>query len=210
MAQAFHGERAAWGWWRMCESYGCAIRSYAFAARSGKIKRDQLDPALLARCEDEIIAAAQDQLRRSEDSAYATSFPEETKRTLSAGWYFSGDAAFDLAVACQLDYPILNDPRPKFVAAILGNLNYEAGCNPVNVCYLTGLGWKRPREIVDQYAENQRRILPPSGIPIGNIQGGFSWLDKYKNELGGLSFPLDGDPCFALSRFMIVGVTALT
>ena len=107
------------------------------------------------RCEDEIIAAAQDQIRRSEDSAYGTSFPEETKRSRSAGWYFSGDAAFDLAVACQLDYPILNDPRPKFLEAMLGNLNYEAGCNPVNVSYLTGLGWKRPREIVDQYAQNQ-------------------------------------------------------
>ncbi|HZQ45674.1 MAG TPA: glycoside hydrolase family 9 protein, partial [Verrucomicrobiae bacterium] len=166
------GNTRRWGWWRLYEAYGCAIRSYAFAARSGKIKRDQLDPVLLARCEDEIIAAARDQLRRSEDSAYATSFPEETKRSLGAGWYFSGDAAFDLAVACQLDYPVLNDPRPKFLGAILGNLNYEAGCNPVNVSFVAGLGWKRPRELVDQYAENQRRILPPSGIPIGNIQAG--------------------------------------
>ena len=146
------GETRRWGWWRMYEAYGCAIRSYAFAATAGKIKRGTTRPALLGRCEDEIIAAAQDQLRRSDDSAYATSFPEETKRSRSAGWYFSGDAAFDLAVACQLDYPIMNDPRPKFLEAILGNLNYEAGCNPVNVCYLTGLGWKRQREIVDQYA----------------------------------------------------------
>ncbi len=187
------GETRRWGWWRMYEAYGCAIRSYAFAARTGRLKPNQLDSALLGRCEDEIIAAGQDQLRRSEDSAYATSFPEETKRTLGAGWYFSGDGAFDLAVACQLDYPIFNDPRPKFLAAILGNLNYEAGCNPVNVCYLTGLGWKRPREIVYQYAENQRRVLPPSGIPVGNIQAGFGWLDNYQKELGELSFPPDGD-----------------
>ena len=159
------GETRRWGWWRLYEAYGCAIRSYALAAPSGKIKRDQLDTALLTRCEDEIIAAAQDQLRRSGDSAYATSFPEETKRSLGAGWYFSGDAAFDLAVACQLDYPIFNDPRPKFLNAIMGNLNYEAGCNPVNVSYLAGLGCKRPREVVDQYAENQRRILPPAVFP---------------------------------------------
>ncbi len=187
------GETRRWGWWRLYEAYGCAIRSYAFAAPAGKIKRDQLDTTLRTRCEDEIIAAAQDQLRRSEDCAYGTSFPTETKRSQGAGWYFSGDAAFDLAAACQLDYPIYNDPRSKFLEAIIGNLNYEAGCNPVNVSYLAGLGWKRPREVVDQYAENQRRILPPTGIPIGNIQGGFGWLDKYQKELGELSFPPDGD-----------------
>jgi hypothetical protein len=185
------GEIRKWGWFRLFESYGCAIRSYAFAAKTGKIKREKLDPTLLARCEDEIIAAAQDQLNRVEDSAYGTSLPKETKRSRSAGWYFSGDAAFDLAVACQLDYPIMNDPRPRFLRAIWGNLNYESGCNPVNVCYLTGLGWKRQHETVNQYAQNSRHLLPPTGIPLGNVQGGFGWLDPYKKELGAVSFPAD-------------------
>lgn len=185
-------ETRKWGWWRLYEGYGCAMRSYALAAPAGKMKREQLNPALLARCENEIIAAAHDQLRRAQDSAYGASLPEETKRAQSAGWYFSGDAAFDLAVACQLDYPALNDPRFKFKEAIFSNLNYEAGCNPVNICYLTGLGWQRPREIVHQYAQNNRRTLPPSGIPVGNIQDGFSWLAVFGKELGRLSYPLDG------------------
>jgi hypothetical protein len=132
-------------------------------------------------------------LSRSQNSAYATSFPSETKQALTAGWYFSGDAAFDLAVACQLDFPQLNDPRPKYVDAIVGNLNYEAGCNPVNITYITGLGWKRQRDIVDQYAENDRRVLPPSGIPLGNVQGGFGWMQLYGKELGALSFPADSN-----------------
>ncbi len=75
--------------------------------------------------------------------------------------------------------------------ALLSNLNYEQGCSPVNVTYLTGLGWKRQREIVHQYAQNDRRVLPPKGIPLGNIQGGFGWMDLYKQELGALSFPAD-------------------
>jgi hypothetical protein len=186
-------ETRKWGWWRMYACWGNAMRDYAFAARSGRIKRDQLNATLLADCENEIIATADDQLRRSKQSAYGTSFPEETKVTRTAGWYFSGDAAFDLAVACQLDFPQMNDPRPKYVDAILGNLNYAAGCNPVNVTYLTGLGWKRQRDIVDQYAENDRRVLPPSGIPLGNIQGGFGWIEIYGKELGALSFPADSD-----------------
>lgn len=182
-----------WGWLRLYDAYGCAIRSYAFAAKAGKIKREQLDPQLLEQCEAEIAAAGEDQLRRSENSAYGTSFPEETKRVRTAGWYFSSEAAFDLAVACQLDYPIRNDPRPRMVDALLGNLNYELGCNPVNITFLTGLGWKRQREIVHQYAQNDRRVLPPTGIPLGNIQAGFGWLEFYKKELGELSFPSDSD-----------------
>jgi hypothetical protein len=181
-----------WGWWRLYDSYGCAIRSYAFGARTGRLKRGQLSPPLLEGCENEIAAAGDDQLRRAEDSAYGSSFPEETKRVQSAGWYFSSDAAFDLAVAYQLDYPQKKDPRPKMLEAIVSNLNYEQGCNPVNVVYLTGLGWKRQREIVHQFAQNDRRVLPPSGIPLGNIQAGFGWNNVYEQELDKLSFPSDG------------------
>jgi hypothetical protein len=76
---------------------------------------------------------------------------------------------------------------------MLSNLNYEGGANPNNVTFLTGLGWKRQREIVHQYAMNDTRVLPPSGIPLGNIQEGFMYLDPYKKELGALTFPPDGD-----------------
>jgi len=181
-----------WGWWRLYEGYGRAIRSYALAAKSGRVKPTQLDQAFLRACEAEIVSAADDQLRWSQQSAYGTSFPTETKRFRGAGWYFSMDQAFDLAVGCALDHPAMNDPRPKYTAAILENLNFEGGCNPVNVCYLTGLGWKRQREIVHNYAQNDRRVLPLSGIPIGNLQSGFGWLDFYREELGALSFPWDG------------------
>src|ERR1051326_4398460 len=182
-----------WGWWRLFESYGNAIRSYAFAAKAGKMKGEQLQPLLLEQCEAEIVASGEDQARRAESSAYGTSFPDETKKARTAGWYFSSDAAFDLAVAYQLDYPSKNDPRPRLLEALIGNLNYEEGCNPVNVTYLTGLGSKRQREIVHQYAQNDRRILPPSGIPLGNIQAGIAWIDLYKKVPEQLSFPTDGE-----------------
>jgi len=70
-------------------------------------------------------------------------------------------------------------------------MNYEGGCNPVNVSYVEGLGWKRQRDIVSQFAANDRRALPPSGIPLGNIVAGFDWLPPYQGELGALCFPLD-------------------
>lgn len=186
-------ETRRWTWWRMFESYGCAIRSYAFAAKTKRLKPEQLDAHYLSLCEDEIIAAAKDQLRYANENAYGTSFPSESKRFRNAGWYFSTDRAFDLAVACQIDFPSLNDPRPQFIDAIIGNMNYEAGCNPANVSFVTGLGWKRPREMVDHYAQNDWRILPPSGLEVGNIQEGLPYLDPYGKELGPLTFPRDGD-----------------
>lgn len=181
-----------WGWWRLNEGWGNAIRSYAFGARSGRLKPDQLDRDLLAKCEREIEAAGRDAVRWSDHSAYGTSFPDETKRMRGGGWYFSLDQAFDLAVASQLDYPRGNDPRPAFLEAFIANLNYELGTNPVNLSYLTGTGQVHQREIVHQFAHNDRRMLPPSGLPIGNIQTGQPWLDLYGKELGALSFPEDG------------------
>ncbi|MEK7684946.1 MAG: glycoside hydrolase family 9 protein [Verrucomicrobiota bacterium] len=182
-----------WTWWRLFDGYGCAVRSFALAARTGRMPLERLDPVFVRKCQAELLAAAQDQYRYTSDSAYGTAFPEADKQFRNAGWYFSVDRAFDLAVASLLDYPALNDPRPGWVEAIISNVNYEGGGNPVNVSYLTGLGWKRPREIVHQYAQNDRRVLPPSGIPLGNIQAGFQVWNPYRNELNALSFPADGD-----------------
>jgi hypothetical protein len=177
-----------WTWERMFEAYGCAIRSYAFAARSGRVAEAKLDPAYLAKCRAEIAGAARDHVDWADANAYGTSFPIESKRFRTAGWYFSTAQSFDIAVAELLA------PRPGSLDAIWGDIDFEAGCNPNNVVFITGLGWKRQHEIVHQYAMNGRQALPPSGIPLGSIQEGFMYLDKYGKELGAVTFPPDGAP----------------
>jgi Glycosyl hydrolase family 9/Bacterial Ig domain/Cellulase N-terminal ig-like domain len=174
-----------WGWWRLYESYGRAVRSYAFAARSGRLNNSQLNGTYLAKCEQQVTLAAQDHVTRANNSAYGSSFPLETKAVNAAGWYFSSERAFDITVAYQLS------ARADFMEAILSNLNYEGGCNPVNVSYVTGLGWKRQREIVHQYAQNDRRVMPPAGIPLGNVQDGFPWINTYQGETRALCYPSD-------------------
>lgn len=181
-----------WGWRRMSEAYGNAIRSYAFAVRSGRVEKDKIDPRLLLRCEEEIIACANDWVRATRDGAYGLSYPEQTKRVIGGGWFFALDQAFDIAVACQLDYPVKADPRPRYRDVITANIDYELGANPVNVALLTGLGWKRPTDIVHQYAQNDQRALPVSGIPLSAIQDGFYYSANYRSELGALCYPLDG------------------
>jgi hypothetical protein len=177
-----------WTWWHMSECYGHAIRSYAFAVQSGRVSSaSQLNPAFLGKCQAQIAAAGEDTLKWSVDNAYGTSFPSETKAVRAAGWYFSTDQAFDLAVAYQLN------PKADYLKAIVANMNYEGGCNPVNVCYVTGLGWKRGRNIVSQWAANDDRSLPPSGIPVGNIQQQFLNLWSYNTDFEELCYPSDSN-----------------
>src|SRR5580765_2700335 len=61
--------------------------------------------------------------------------------------------------------------------------------------FVTGIGYKRQREIVSQYAWNDRRVLPPGGLPQGNVRMGYGYLEAYYipgttyNELPNFSFP---------------------
>ena len=175
-----------WSWERLYQGYGCAIRSYAFAARTGRLPPDRLDTNFLARCEAEVKAWAKIESRYADQCAYGTSLPDPTKRFMDAGWYFSSSRAFDLATAWQLE------PRAEWLRAILGNVNFELGNNPVNVSFITGLGARPAREVVSQFALNSRRRLPPSGLLVGNLQSGFPYLDAYGKDLGQLTFPRDG------------------
>lgn len=175
-----HPSTYRWGWWKMSEAWGNAIRSYAFAARSGRVPAGALDARYLKICEGQVLSAGDDALMWSRKNAYATPFPIQTKVVRGGGWYFSLDQASDMAVAYQLD------PKPEYIDALVGAMNFEGGGNPVNVTFLTGLGTRRQREIVSQYAQNDRRILPPAGIPIGNIQTTFSRAD-----LQALTYPRD-------------------
>lgn len=174
-----------WDWWRMFEGWGCAIRTYAFAAKSGRVPNTAMDNVYLTNCINEIIATADDQTRFSRTAAYGTSFADLYKAQRNAGWIFSSERAFDITVAYQLT------ARPEYREAVFANVNYEAGCNPVNVAYITGIGLKRQRDVVHQHAQNDRQILPPSGIPIGNVIPGFQNLGKYSGELTPLCYPPD-------------------
>jgi hypothetical protein len=175
-----------WTWWRLFEGYGAAARDYAFAVQSGRLQASQMDPVYLAECNTQIIDAGNDALTRSQQCAYGSAFDSESKRAMTAGWFFSSDRGFDMTVANLLA------PNPAYVDAVMTNLNYEGGCNPANATLITGLGTKRQRDIVNQYAQNDYRVLPPSGIQIGNIITGFQWLNPYGADLGNAVFPSDG------------------
>ena len=126
-------------------------------------------------------------VERAEASAWRTSLPFEAKRFRTAGWYFSPANAYDLATAWLLD------PRPEYIEAAFGNLDYAAGANPADVSYIPGLGRRWPHEVVSQYALNDDRILPPDGVPHGDVVPEFARLEGYEDELKRTSVPSAGD-----------------
>ena len=177
-----------WGWMRLFEGYGCATRSYAFAVASGRATEKKLDAAFLRKAQSEIRSAAEQVLEDLRDNAYATPFPRQNKRFRNAGWYFSSVAAFDLLPAYLLE------PNSEYLDGFASSLSYEGGANPNNVTFVTGLGLRRQRVIVNQMALNDRRVLPPSGFPLGNIREGFRRMGPYAKLHESLSYPADNDP----------------
>ncbi|MEI6035119.1 MAG: glycoside hydrolase family 9 protein [Verrucomicrobiae bacterium] len=175
-----------WGWWRLPESYGNALRSYVFGARNGLLPAEKFDAAYLEKCKAELVAGAEDEMRRADESAYGLSFPGQSKAFMNAGWFFAGDRCLDLAVGQALA------PKPEYLRAIASNLGFESGANPINMPRMTGIGAYQQRDITHQHSQNDWRELPVPGIPLGALQGGFMWIHQYQRELGQLSWPPDG------------------
>jgi hypothetical protein len=172
-----------WSWWRLYGGYGNALRTYVFSSSTS-------DPAYTEACRQEIRQAAQDQVNRSAADAYALSFPLESKRFYSAGWFFGSSPAFDIVTGLQLN------PTPEQSAALRsalwGCLGYEWGANPLNRTFVTGWGSRSPIHPVSQVAANDAHPLPPSGTLVGCLQTGTSWLALYGNQLARYTYPADG------------------
>ena len=174
-----------WGWWQMAESWGNAIRDYAFAVPSGRRQTSDMNATYLAKCQSQVVQAGDNAAAYSQASAYGTPFPPATKAVLGGGWYFSLDQAADMAVA------YLISPKQSYIDGLVAAMNYEGGSNPVNTCYLEGLGYKRQQQTVSQYAHNSRRVLSPTGDVVGQVTAAFQYMNSYGSTLSNLSYPSD-------------------
>src|SRR4051812_2365897 len=177
-----------WSWWKMYEGYGCAMRDYAFAVRSNR-RTNGLNAAYLSKCQTAITTWGDTVRLWSGYNAYRTTVI--TSGIAGFSWhpefYFPGAWSFEIAVSDQLEGHTAANR-----AALIENLNYEAGRNPNNVSFVPGLGWKRQRAVVNQYAWNDDRISPPSGNPIGNVSFEFG-PDINNYHLNSIYYPPNTD-----------------
>ena len=178
-------ETVRWGWWYLFEGYGCAARSYSFAVSSGRRVLADMDATQLAKTQAIIKTAGDAIATRVQRSAYGTPLDDASKRMMTAGWFFSGDRAFDITTRNA------QETRSDWKNLLLACANYELGCNPLNVSFVTGAGQHQQHEIVHQYAQNDMREMPPSGFPLGNLQAGFAWTAMYKSNLSQMNYPFD-------------------
>jgi hypothetical protein len=196
-----------YGWDPMSMRWGNAIRSIALAAHAtaqaqpyrhvGQIRTD-LQSSYVDACGTEMFKKADleadatlGDANGTNRSAYGTSITQHEKLNSGIGWYFSSSRAADLAIAFGLIDPADTNRQKRYLEAMLDNVNYELGCNPVNMSFVAGIGQRRPREYVNQYAESDARVLPPTGIPIGNIGAPYERWWFYGYALDRLTFPED-------------------
>jgi hypothetical protein len=175
-----------WTWWRLYEGWGAAFRDCAFARASGR--PHAFDEALTAACRAEVLAAARDVAARVAANAYGAPLPLEDKRFRNVAWFSSSNAGFDLVPGLALA------PEPGWREAYTACLAFETGANPADLSFLTGLGDRRPVEVVHQYAWNDRRALPPDGLALGNLVATVSGRTPLGRAAAALTWPPDDDP----------------
>jgi hypothetical protein len=196
----------------LLQGFGCAFRDYAFAIRSQRLSGG-LNSGALKLCENEILSAGENWRAFSANTSYGVCLDNSLKASFNTEFYFATDIAFGLAVNDRL-VSTLTPSDPAYVTghnyaqdhvnnvqAILENFNYQHGCNPLNLMFVTGNGWKRERQIVHQYANfpnYDARLLPPSGVPYGNISFGSSGYLSTTGpvqgcDIDGYYYPRSGD-----------------
>lgn len=173
-----------WSWWGCYEGYGFGFQLWAFA--TNRVAPSMLNSSYISNVVVEVRLEAASNKTWSDMMAYGASLYDAYKAQNNPAWYFASEWALDSAVAYALS------PNDTDLNVLLKNLDYEMGANPLNVCFLTGSGYRRQHETVNTLALYDDRDLPPSGIPLGNIQSGYFDIYGTAPELEYLSYPADG------------------
>lgn len=149
-------EERRWGWVPLFASYGNATRSYVLDQGQPK------DERMLQRCLNELRRTAETFVRNTVQRGYGFSMDNEPLRHGSYGWYFpTSEHAYDLLLA----YEVFGDSR--YLETALANMNYELGVNAQSYVQITGLGWKRVMDLVDQQHRYGDFFEPRVGLPLG-------------------------------------------
>ena len=118
----------------MFACYGNAVRDYAFASSNGRLTHAQIQQNYLAKCITVITNCGDDNLSGHSRTPMEPASRTSQNRIMVGVGIFRLVQAFDIVVAYQFN------PKPEYMDAIVRNLNYEGGCNPVNISVCDGPG----------------------------------------------------------------------
>ena len=122
----------------------------------------------------------------SNKTPYDLAVNNVVKRWNIVGWFFPvSDCSWDLLLAYELYKDI------KYLETAQDQIHFTLGGNPSNMSYITGMGYKRLRSIVDQESYYDNIEAPVTGLPISPIVTGYTWNNVYKRDISNYSWPLD-------------------
>ncbi|HCE42263.1 MAG TPA: hypothetical protein DET40_01785 [Lentisphaeria bacterium] len=155
-----------WGWWPLFVHAGAATRAYVFGKREGK------NPEKLKECTDYVVNAARSTMKWQDGWATRCSFAEDPFRFGKWGWYYLSEiASYNLLAASVL---VDDVEKKKFIQAVLFNADQELGNSADDAVSISGLGFKRPVDMVNQNSRFDGIIEPVSGIPMGFHPAGYN------------------------------------
>ncbi len=174
----FEPERRHWGWVWLSGAMRPGAVAYA------TLEDRPVDRAMKDRCVEAVRQMAEFHVACAAAHPYRMTLSSESIRHGRFGWVFpDGDHAFELLVANAVS------PDARYVVAALDNLHYILGASPHGYVLMTGLGWKRNIEVVDNESTFDGIIEPAPGLPLGIGTPGFYWINKYGKSLGEGVFP---------------------
>lgn len=169
-------ETNRWGWIPLFASFGQASIAAAF------MNQPALDPSMKARCVAAVKLAGDQHVTDSQKRSYRLSISDDPLTFGSWGWIFPQERIFQLLMANAVA------PNPTYLQTALYNWDFLLGENPLGLSYFTGIGSKRPREVVHTQSWFDRIEPPVPGLPIG-LASSNSYIEAYGSKPNTEVFP---------------------
>ncbi|MCP4176800.1 MAG: hypothetical protein GY756_03460 [bacterium] len=123
-------------------------------------------------------------VKNAENMPYNLCFNDVYKRFYMIGWFFPVSFySWDLLIGYKLY------GKQKFLETALDQIHYTLGSNPMNKTFITGMGYNRFHEIVDQKSIYDNIEQPVSGLPVSPVTTEYTYLHKYNINFNKLTYP---------------------
>jgi len=135
---------------------------------------------------DRFKQACDGYVRDANRTPYGLVLNDVVKRWNMLGWFFPiSDFSWDLLLAHELY------GNEEYLETAEDQIHFTLGANPSNMTYVTGMGFKRLKSLVDQKSLYDSISNLVVGLPVSPVVTGYSWLENYGRDINNYTFPFD-------------------